>query len=647
MRFNLLSPVSNSLAPFCLGFAFKKGDVPAGNSVATDISTFQVVPKNYWPDGSLKFAIMAGRAALSAGATRTFDLRVAAPPRTAAPLGLAELKSTGVVAQVACGTYGTVTWSGSDWDSPFKAWISGPEMSSWLYRRPVGSDAHLVAWLEVRLFAGGAVEVLPWIENGYLKVASPSSKSSTFSFTLGGSQRFNQPINLANHCRTPLVSGSVTSYWLDTAVDVSVKHDATYIKSTLLVPNYGASVSPSATIVANLVRSFTPLQQGGYSSVMGSAGYQPAIGLLPQWDVLHLATTSNSTWNAVQFNAYSAGRYGIHFRDEATNRPIKFSSWPHLVCGQGGVDSIVDKGQSSTNEYTAGSSGPTYPETWDTPHHPSIGYFAYLATGRFYFLEECQFVACLNYLKNDDDVRQGSSGIMRSDVGACTTRGAAWALRSLAQAAAATPDDDTLKVDFVASLEANVNYYHALYVAQSNCPQGWVKPYYTDGTEAPWQQDFFTASIGYALALDVIGSAAKTKLQQFFGWKAQSVIGRLGGTGPTEYGYSDAAAYQFNITPTIKTDWSGGTGPWYANWGAQYLNQFGVSNPSVAPGLRGGNFPDGSSYWGNLQPAIAYAVQNNIPGAAAAYARMIGDADWPKLLADWTTRGVEWSVAPI
>ena len=30
------------------------------------------------------------------------------------------------------------------------------------YRRPIGSDAHLVAWLEVRLYAGGAVEVLPW-----------------------------------------------------------------------------------------------------------------------------------------------------------------------------------------------------------------------------------------------------------------------------------------------------------------------------------------------------------------------------------------------------------------------------------------------------------------------------------------------------
>ena len=32
-------------------------------------------------------------------------------------------------------------------------------MSSWVYRKQVGSDAHLVAWMEVRLYVAGAVEL--------------------------------------------------------------------------------------------------------------------------------------------------------------------------------------------------------------------------------------------------------------------------------------------------------------------------------------------------------------------------------------------------------------------------------------------------------------------------------------------------------
>ena len=47
-----------------------------------------------------------------------------------------------------------------------------------MYRKQVGTDAHLVAWLEVRLFPGGLVEILPSIENGYLLVTGPTSIGS-------------------------------------------------------------------------------------------------------------------------------------------------------------------------------------------------------------------------------------------------------------------------------------------------------------------------------------------------------------------------------------------------------------------------------------------------------------------------------------
>jgi hypothetical protein len=525
-------------------------------------------------------------------------------------------------------------------------------MSSWIYRKAVGSDNHLVAWLEVRLFSSGAVEVLPWVENGYLNVAGPTNKSTTFKFTLGGTQRFSALVDLPNHCRTPLVAGNALSFWLGVDPLVSIKHDTTYLQSTALVPTYRASVPVGSAVIASLATTYQPLQVSNHSPAMGMPGYHASIGLLPEWDVLYLTSDDPKTYNGVVVNAYSAGRYGIHFRDETTNRPLRFSKYPNMALGAG--SNISASGSSSTNTYTPTATG-TSPAIWTSSHHPSCGYLAYLVTGRWYFMEEVQFVATLNYLKNTDVFRSFSQGILQPSAAANGTRGAAWAIRSLAQAACVTPDDDTtLRMEFLASLQANVDWNHARYVAQPNNPFGWVAPGadYTgtgDGIffEAPWQQDFFTAAFGYAKALEpALPDASKLRLSEFFAWKAQSIIGRLGGLAVTDYLYADAAPYNIAVAPTDAPDFTNGTGPWYRDWGAIYTATYNSQNPGAASGLRGGNFPETTSYWGNLQPAISYAVQHGVPGAVAAYQRMVTAPNWNQF-ADGFRSAPVWSVRPI
>ena len=648
MGFSLAASQASAAAPFCVGFAFRKGDIPAGQGVTGSIPHLQVTAKNRWPDGSLKFAVVAGRMALAGNTSSTVTLAPGAASG-GADLTLADLKATGVAASIGGGAYGNANWAAADWDSPFQAWVLGPEMSSWIYRKPVGSDAHLVAWLEVRLYAGGAVEVLPWIENGYIRVAAGTSKSATFSVTLGGSQRFSQAINLPGHCRTPLVSGAALSYWLGIDPGVIARHDTSYLQSTRMVPAYRAAVSASAAVLASQAASFTPLQLGNFVAPMGNAGYQPPIGLLPEWDVLYLTSPgSNVPWAALQRNGYSAGRWGIHYRDENTNRPLRFSSFPALSVNN-----------STTNDFPAATTGTAAPG-WDIPHHPSVGFMAYLVTGRWYFMEQVQFAATYNYLANVDGGpyanRGGSAGIFKSNAGANTVRGAAWAIRTLAQATTVTPDTDVaLRGEFVASLEANINYNHATYVAQPNNPFGIVAPYGdaygspTDGkvTEAPWQQDFYTAAFGYALAMDPpVSAGAKTKLSEFFAWKAKSIVGRLGGAGSNEWLYRDAAPYNFVVALVDTPDYVGGAGPWPANWGALYNATFTVSpGPRSAGDLRGGNFPEAASYWGNLQPALAYAVEHGVPGAADAYRRMTSASNWSSLAVSFGVAPV-WGVRP-
>ncbi|MDE2396830.1 MAG: hypothetical protein KGL43_12335 [Burkholderiales bacterium] len=633
--FSLVAPARGRL-PFALGFAFKPGEIPAGAGVLAQGLRLQASVLNRWQDGSIKFALLAGTAELEAAVPLVVQLGPGTAQPGAAGPGSDVLVRSRLHARVDCGGFGAVEWSGADWNAPFQTWASGPEMASWIYRKPVGDDPFLVAWLELRLWAQGEVEVLPWIENGYLKRPHATSKRALYRFSLDGRERFSREVDLPARCRTVLISGSALAHWKQEDPGVVAMQDGLHLQSTRLVPSYRARVAAGAAVVRALPERYEPLQQGGYSPTMGDGGYQPAIGLLPLWDVLFLTCSDRvRALQALQRNAFSAGRYAIHRRDEATNRPLRFSRHPHLS-----TDS------SSTGELVPPASGTAAaPGGWDLAHHPSIGYLAYLATARSYFLEELQFAATENYLYQVDDLRRFAQGVFLSASGAATTRGAAWANRTLLQAASATPDGDALHAEFVASLEANIRFNHGTYVAQPNNPFGIVAPYaYSYDKpggpivhEAAWQQDFYTAAFGYMQAAEPpISRKARARLAEFFAWKARSIIGRLGGTEASEWLYADAAVYLFVVAPDGPADWARGTGPWARDWGALYRATFGHANPGVDPGeLRGGYFPNGSSYWGNLLPAICYAVDHGVPGAAAAHARLSGAANWPQLLASF------------
>ncbi len=639
-----------------MGFAFRKGDIPAGSSVTSNAATLQVTSRNVWPDGSLKFAQIAGQASLSAGVPLAVYLRRGASAGGAA-LTLADLKRTGVTAQVGCGTFGSVSWAGNDWDTAFLQWTAGPLMSSWIYRRQVGTDAHLVAWLEVRLYSNGAVEVLPWLENGYINVAAPTNKYATYTFSLSGGERFNGSIDLKHHQRTPLISGPVLSYWNVSDPGISIQHDAAYLMSTELVPTYFAQMGAATGVLAALPTTYTPLQSGSFNydnDSMASTGYQDPIGLLPQHDMLYLVGGNFATYGSVVRNGFSAGRYGLHYRDEATNRPLRFSQHPNRVIADG--QGFKDNGGSSTNSRTPVATGGN-PPGWDCAHSPAVGYMAYLVTGRWYFMEEVLFAATANYLGNGDNdiLRNGAQGLVQTAVDGWQTRSCAWDWRSKVLALTVVPDDDqALRTELVTCVENNVNHFHGRYVAQPNNPYGLILPGESyNGTIseiAIWQQDFVTSAFGWAVSLDLpLSSTAKQKLGAFFQWKAKSAVMRLGTRG--EWWYVNADPYTIKTgTSLSQASYTTGVGPWPATAAAFYASTFAPAPSWLgnSEGTLAGEFDTGfwsRSMWGNLQPAISYAVRHAVPGAAAGYLRMVGANNWPALADGFNNRPV-WGVAP-
>jgi hypothetical protein len=664
-RFAMLSSRTGKAA-FTLGFPFGQGDIPAGRTVSLDTTSFQVVPKSRWPDGSLRFAILSGQANLVADVPITVTLNRVAEVTPPAGLTLAQLRATGITASIEAVGLGSAAWTDPDWATPFQTWVTGPEMSSWVYRKPLGSDPHLVGWLEVRLYTGGVVEVLPWVENGYLRVAGPTLKSATFVFKLGGTDRFNAAIAMSHHSRTPLLSGAALSHWLGADPAVTIKHDALYMQATELVPSYRAVVAADAAPIKSLVSTFVPMQRGNFEyqdDTMSSPGYASPIGLLPTHDTLYLVSDAFETYGGVVRNGYSAGRYPVHYRDETTQRPLRFSSYPNLALPSG--SGITDRGSSTTGQLTPAPASTTGLVQWDMAHSPSVGFMAYLLTGRWYFMEQVQFAATANYLNLGDEYRFGSKGVFPDR--RVQTRAAAWGFRALVHATLVTPDDDLpLRNEFIASVEANIEHFHARYVAKPNNPMGWIWP---DGTDeanrfAPaglegarcFMQDFFTGAYGYAASVGLpVSTAYATKLREFFAWKAKSIVGRFGGAGATEFLYRDASLYNVATAPSPRPDYVGGTGPWYADWGAVYRATM-ASPVNASPGAREigdgslrGEVPPGqggaASFWGNLQPALAYAVRHAVPGALDAYQRMTSASNWAALASEFNGVPV-WSVRP-
>src|SRR5690606_27442356 len=158
-----------------------------------------------------------------------------------------------------------------------------------------------------------------------------------------------------------------------------------------------------------------------------------------------------------------------------------------------------------------------------------------------------------------------------------TTRGAAWTLRALAHAAAMTPDgDEPLRSELVGSVQHNIDWHHARYVAQPHNPLGLLQPYsdYSPGDgksdSAAWLEDFLTWSIGNIKSVQAYGPAHGTKLDQFLAWKYRSIVGRLGPNQSGQWSFRNAAAYTVPYAPSESADYANGTGPWYADWGEAY-----------------------------------------------------------------------------
>ncbi|SFN54293.1 hypothetical protein [Dokdonella immobilis] len=613
-----LHSTQSGLHVFTAGLGFRKGDVP--DFAHLQLADSQVTVKARWNDGSVKHAIAAGQISLVAGQNTEVVVESVATEPGGTALTASDIQNANPSALVDLGAVGAVSLS-TLLATPVRTWISGPEMVEAHYRASPNGNANIAIWFQVRLYKSGQLWVRTWVDNGRLDVAA-SDRSYVPSVVIGGVQVFDNGGAVLTHFAHTRWSQEA---WIGAASPVEADIDTGYLVSTRLLPNFFGD-TPGQAALDGLTQVYVPFSPAGWTPQMGETGFQDQIGLLPLWDALYVTSHADSrARKAVMAQTLALNSYPIVWKDsvtQATPLPSARPTWTVDGPNQGGATSIG-----------AGAL------VWDIAHHGSGGYLAYLISGDYYALETMADQAALCYLMNTSGNGSGTARLMTGQ-----TRGMAWCLRTLSQYVGIAPSGDPIAADYRALLASNIAHWAGVVDTLGASGIGYFYEYdidlYAPGTIAPWQQHFMMQALG--LGSDLEPLANMSAYERVRDWLYQGAVGILGtGAG---YCFNYASVYNAKISD------GGNDNPasWYPTWAQVFAETHGSAACGNALLGNSGGAPSAAAtgYWGNLLPAIAYAVDHQASGAAAAWQRLTGASNWPVLRNSGFGAIPNWGIEP-
>lgn len=659
--FALAPSSSGTLQPWTMGHPFKEGDIPSGQYLTSDASSFQCDPQNYWDDGSLKFAVLSGRSTFVADTDKTITLSAT----TSAPSGTALTESdlttamgAGDVSVAFSGaTTGSVTVTLSSLvgvaatiatntsNGLIRTRIAGPVMSEFHYRKQVGSDASLRVYFYVRIYAGGFIEVETVVENGYM-YASGGLLDKTYNVTLTVNGSTIYSASSVNHYHT--TRWAQTAWFAGGTADpagrnVHQKINVSYWKSTKLIPNYTTGTSPQSGTMAAYTTTYTPFSLVDMPDDTNGNG--EFIGLITGKELRALSGDVRGVRSAIA-NAYAPSAYKHRsIRDESTGKPLRYSDHPGACLGYGGMDSFstaeggapIDAGYSSSTHETANTKA-----GWNDEHTPGFGYLAYLLTGRYYLMESVQMAATSNYLLEYPGPSNHTAG-RRREYGVLSTgrtdRAHAWHMRTQAFAACITPDADNLQTEFANCLYRTIEFESEFMDNNLGILSAYTNHEFNGGSSiAMWQTAYKTQVLGFSwdIASHLMSSGRQTTFQAVRDYAYTWIVHYWGGGASTDWSYLKGGEYYPNISATVNAS---NTVPrtWItqrADMGAWYTFFFGTPNPGTTSGgtitsQDTGSTLSPSCYWAQNLPAMAYAVDHAATDAATNWARVQTASNFP------------------
>ncbi len=597
--------------PVTFGQIFKQGDVPAGTGIAARLTDGTILPlqvdrKATHDDGSLRHAILTTKLDIAGTASKVVILSQYSDSAAGSSFSLSDLLNRGFDATVNLDLDG-VRYRASAADflanrSP-KRWLSGALVSEWIVGGPLtradngNAHPHLAAYFHVRAYSLDRVRVDVVIENNWTFELNPTAFTYNVSINVGSSSYSVNNLTQHHHTRWHRV------LWWGTDPALLVTHDGEYLQASKAVPNYQKGLSPSENYLNSMTQSVDPMDNADLRTYFPDVGYGSQIGPLPQWDATYVVSGDRRALRSVLANASAGGAYSVHYRDKSTGYPVSLETYPRLSLN-GWRDEVPPESDVRN------------PLREDGAHQPSIGFLAYLTTGDYFYLEEIQFWANRNMLFNNPNGRQDEKGIFTGE-----NRNQVWSIRSLAQAAYITPDDHPMKQYFIDRVINNITDRTNKWANPSANNLGGIQDFdwARRGQYSPWQNDWFVWVFGYLVEL---GFDEATTMRD---WLSQWPTGRMG-QADDEFCFLYAATYNYKQGGIGYSDETGYPNSYYPNFRVLYEKNFpdAASQPCDPNGEMTGHPNKPTSYYSNMQPGLAIAVDAGVADYSVHWARFVG-----------------------
>lgn len=631
--------------PVTWGQVFEPGVIPAGTGVGGRLPDSSVIPiqmdgKTRHPDGSIRHAVLS---AVLPRLTSQVRLTLRQSP---APLGESltsqQLLARGFDCTVTVAIAGGQSYSASAAAALLQGgsrWLEGPIASEWITWSPLrdaggNEHPHLHARFEIRTYAGvQRARIGITVENNWATAVAPQGYEYDLRVSVSGSGdallRANVPHYRQSRWRR-------VRWWGEAPQALAVP-DSSDLMATGAVPTYDPNIRLADWVVDNMISEFGAddglMGIGALSAYMPGGGGRLEIAPLPRFAARYLINNDPRAMEVVLGYGEQAGSWPMHFRDPDSGLPLRIDDYPQIT--------IVGTGSTPPTCRECGS--PYLPEV---AHHPSLAYLPYLLSGDYFFLEELQFWATWVMIHGSSGRRNGAEGLLVAE----QVRGQAWGLRTLGQAAYATPDDHPLKSYFVGKLQNNISYFsrewldsNPLGYITNTGAASWLR---LEQWISTWMDDFLTWTFGHLVQLGFHEALPLLR------WKARFPVGRM--THP-DMCWILASTYW----PTVMDDvYLGGSGQPVDTWDAwrrnliwswndnafvqsnqipgreQDLIDASCDSPQMAEIL---GTPQGVmvGYWGyegyaaNLQPAIAVAIEAGTAGGESAFRTYVNSPSYP------------------
>lgn len=289
--------------------------------------------------------------------------------------------------------------------------------------------------------------------------------------------------------------------------------------------------------------AFEPLAFGSLTRPMDAPGGRPEIAPYPDWAVQALVHGRADAWDYMTRHGELAGSWAVHVRT-ADGRLLRIDARPDFW-----LDARAGDGLANTPRGAASIRGAGEPA--DLAHQPSLALPPYLVTAQRFFADEMTFWANACLLQTFQDrtynMRGGGPGRYTPRAGARglvvegnQVRGAAWALRNLADAAAWLPERSPDRTYFAEAVTANLQWLDD-HAAARRHPLGvlfdGVRPENRDRPPyawiALWEQAYLAWAIHRAQALGFRGGT--TVRDRIIGLQVRLLTSAAEGY-PPEYG---------------------------------------------------------------------------------------------------------------